>query len=92
MPLYLFIVEDSMGLSEIVGVALLVLEDRVTLSWLLEKLKSENSNHFKIRVFMADKDLNERHLIKEVFPNSKILICLFHTLRSFKREVSFGKM
>ena len=41
-----------------------------------------------LRVIMADKDITKRSVITECFPNSKLLICLFHTLRSFKREIS----
>ena len=41
---------------------------------------------------MADKDLNERETIKCAFPNATVLICLFHTLRTFKREVTSEKM
>ncbi|XP_057308124.1 uncharacterized protein LOC130646010 [Hydractinia symbiolongicarpus] len=37
---------------------------------------------------MADKDLTLRKVVKEIFPTCKLLICLFHTLRSFKREIS----
>ena len=37
---------------------------------------------------MADKHLNESHILKECFPSVSVLICLFHTLRSFKREIS----
>ena len=92
LPLYLMLVEDSMGNSEVVGVALLVVEDHETMSWFLETFKSENKTSNSIRIFMADKDLNERQLLKELFPNAVILICLFHSLRTFKREVSPTKM
>ena len=37
---------------------------------------------------MADKDFNERAIIKELFPSAIVLICLLHSLRSFKREIS----
>ena len=75
-PVYIFLVEDSMGESEIAGIGLLVSENAESLRWLLNA------------VIMADKDLNERHILKECFPTASVLICLFHTLRSFKRELS----
>ena len=43
-------------------------------------------------VIMADKDISERDVLKRCFPNASVLICLFHTLRSFRREVTCDKM
>ncbi|KAK7502609.1 hypothetical protein BaRGS_00006184 [Batillaria attramentaria] len=37
---------------------------------------------------MADKDWTERGVIHDEFPEAALLICLFHTLRSFRREVT----
>ena len=74
-PVYIFLVEDSMGESEIAGIGLLVSENAESLRWLLNA------------VIMADKDLNERHILKECFPTASVLICLFHNLRSFKRTL-----
>ena len=56
----------------------------------LSKVQSlrERNPEFKPRVFMADKDFNERAIIKELFPTAAVLICLPHSLRSFKREIS----
>ena len=39
-------------------------------------------------VFMADKDFNERAMIKELFPTATVLIWSFHSLRSCKRKIS----
>ena len=45
-----------------------------------------------IRVVMADKDINKRYVIKTALPEASLLICLFHVLRSFRREISCDKM
>ena len=76
-----------MGESEIAGVGLLVSENAESLRWLLNAFKGNNVND-QPRVIMADKDFNERYILKECFPTASVLICLFHTLRSFKRELS----
>ena len=89
--LCLFLVENSLGLSEICGAALLANEEEETLRWLLSVFKEENSKSCEVRAFMTDKDITERQVIKELFENASLLICLFHTLRSFKREVSVKK-
>ena len=87
LPVYIFLVEDFIGGREISGVGLLVSENVESLRWLLNAFKGNNVND-QPRVIMADKDVNERHMLKECFPTAHVLICLFHTLRSFKRELS----
>ena len=37
---------------------------------------------------MADKDSGEHEIIKS---NASVLICLFHILKSFRREVSYER-
>ena len=39
-----------------------------------------------------DKDFNERAIFKKDFPDAALHLCLFHTLRSFKREITTEKM
>ena len=87
LPVYLFMVEDSMRETEVVAVGILVAETEDSVRWMLESLRERNPE-FKPKVFMADKDFNERAIIKELFPTATVLICLFHSLRSFKREIS----
>ena len=87
LPVYIFLVEDSMGENEIAGVGLLMSENAESLRWLLSVFKGNNVND-QPRVIMADKDFKERYILKECFPTASVLICLFHTLRSFKRELS----
>ena len=41
---------------------------------------------------MKDKDMTERSVLAEVFVDATLQLCLFHTLRSFKREFSMEKM
>ncbi|XP_071176325.1 uncharacterized protein [Mytilus edulis] len=41
---------------------------------------------------MSDKDMIERDVIREEIPNVPLLICLFHVLRIFKREVTTEKL
>ena len=41
---------------------------------------------------MSDKDFNERAVFRKEFPEAALHICLFHTLRTFRREVTTEKM
>ena len=52
--------------------------------WMMETFKKHNLNWDRIRILMADKDIGERDLLKQCMPNSSVLICLFHALRSFR--------
>ena len=76
-----------MGESEIVGVAVLVEETEENVKWMLQCLKDRNPE-FSPRVVMTDKDFNKKAIIKELLPSATVLICLFHSLWSFKREIS----
>ena len=58
----------------------------------LSTFKKFNPQWPEIRVIMADKDVKERDVIREVFPRASVLICLFHTLRTFRQEVTSDKM
>ena len=66
--------------------------DADSLRWLMETFIRRNPNAEKVRLVMADKDLNERDIIKEILAWAKILICLFHTLKTFRREITMDKM
>ena len=92
LPVYLMLCEDSNGQSEIVCVCLLCCEDTNSMTWMMETFKKYNAEWGKCRVVMADKDIGERDVIKQCLPNASVLICLFHTLRSFKREISGEKL
>lgn len=91
-PVYIFVVEDANGEAEIVGMGALVHEDAESLGWLIESFKKRNPNVNKTRLVMADKDLNERDMLKELLPSAKILICLFHALKTFRREITMDVM
>ena len=43
-------------------------------------------------IYMADKDLKDRDVIKQCLPKAVVLICLFHTLQTFHREVTCEKL
>jgi len=92
IPLYLFLCEDSSGQSEVVSAAMLVSEDANGMEWMMDAFKKQNSQWEKTRVVMADKDIGERDVIKKCLPNARVLICLFHSLRTFRREVSCDKL
>ena len=71
-PVYITLVEDGNGQSEIASFFLLLEETEASIS--------------------ADKDMTERSVFTAGFPQAQLLICLFHTFRTFRREITTDKM
>ena len=92
LPVFLMLCEDSNGQSEIIALSMITSEDTTSIRWMLDTFKKLDSKWTNIRVVMADKALKERDVIKDELPNASVLICLFHTLRTFKREITCDKM
>ncbi|XP_057341613.1 uncharacterized protein LOC130678435 [Microplitis mediator] len=92
LTLMILMVEDGNGRAEIVGAAFIAVEDADTMKWFFESFKKQNfESSKKILCFMTDKDMTERNMIREVFPNVILYLCLFHTLKTFKRTVNDKK-
>ena len=43
-------------------------------------------------VIVADKNMTEREVFAAAFPNSELLICLYHTFCSFQWEIAVDKL
>ncbi|XP_054272831.1 zinc finger SWIM domain-containing protein 1-like [Macrosteles quadrilineatus] len=91
-PLYIILVEDSNGDPEIVAFMLLASEDAFTVEKMVEVFKKCNPAWKNTLTIMIDKDFQERETFKKGFKNAELLISTFHTLRSFKREITCDKM
>lgn len=90
-PLYIIMVEDGNGCSEVAAAFLLLEETEESLQKVMNVFKERNPDWSSVRVIMTDKDLTERDVLAHSFPNSDLQICLFHTFRTFRREVSMEK-
>ena len=91
MPLYVIMVVDGNGESEVVTLWLAANEDKVTINHLMNVFIKHNDTT-KTKCIMADKDMVERDIIAEKVPSAALMICLFHTLRTFRREITVEKM
>ena len=90
-PVYLLLAVDGNGLSEMVALFILTEETKETIQIVLNVFKVKNESWEKTKVIMSDKDFVEREAFKDCFTNASLLICLYHTLRSFRREVTCEK-
>lgn len=89
----ILLVEDGNGRGQVAGVGLLATEERDVLTWMLEVFKKGNGEACnKIKCFMSDKDLTERNVLKELFPVVPTYICIFHTLKTFKKIINSSSM
>lgn len=92
MPMYVFLAVDGNGQSEIIGIFITSLETEEAITKMVQAFKSSNSCWAMTKVVMTDKDFTERTVFRKEFPKSSLLICLFHTLRSFRREITCEKL
>ena len=71
---------------------LLLEESKASITCVANIFKENNPEWKSVRVIMADKDMTERDVLAASFPSAAILIRLYHTLRSFRREITMEKM
>ena len=92
MPLYLMLCVDGNGNSEIISLFLILHETEHAITKMIDTFKKHNPQWSSTKVVISDKDFNERAVFKKEFPDAALHLCLFHTLRSFKREITTEKM
>ena len=92
LPVYLLLVIDGDGLSKIAPLFILADELKSTVENIVKALQKHNKLWTETKVIMSDKDFVERKAFSKSFANASLLICLYHTLRSFRREVTCEKM
>ena len=84
-----FLVEDCNFLTELVAVAVVKREDQATFDRIFKCFKEHhNSSKNKIKYSMSDKNATQRNSAKQYYPDATLLICLYHTLQIFKREIN----
>ena len=91
MPLYVLNCIDGNGESPVAALWSCANEERATISALMDIfLKQADGDN--VRVIMADKDMVERDVMTEKLPQAALQICLFHVLRTFRREITCEKL
>ena len=88
MPLYILLIENGNGQSEIVGMWLVADETEEMMTEMITLFKEQNPSWDKVQTVMSDKDFVEREVFKKELPQAELKICLFHVLRTFRREIT----
>lgn len=91
MPVCLLMCIDGDGLSEIVAMFVVAEESKDVIRATAELFTKYNPSWDQTKV-MSDKDFTERDAFKACFPAASLNICLYHTLRSFRQEITCEKM
>ena len=79
------------GEGVIVALWIVANEEKVT----IEELKNFFKKHKDtsgVQVVATDKDMVERDVISEKILNASLQLCLFHTLCTFRREITVEKI
>ena len=92
MPVFLQLVIDGNGESEIVAVFVVASEDGETMASLVTIFKQHNPAWDKTRTILTDKDFIERSVYSGQFSNANLQLCLFHVLKSMRHEIHCEKM
>ena len=80
---YLLVVEDGHGCSQVVAVALTAFERKSCLDSIIQIFQRKNESRITENI-MIDKDLIELEVFKERFPWANVLYCRFHVIKTFK--------
>jgi hypothetical protein len=91
MPFYALMCVDGNGLSHIVCGFLVYTENELTLKK-MSIFKERNDHYVYMKVIITDKDMRERKVFKDLFPQVEMQICFFHVLCTFSREFTIDKM
>lgn len=92
MPLFLMMVIDGNGESQIVAMFMIRTENYDIVLKMLNKFKTVNEKHKEINTILSDKNFADRRAYKEAFPNAQLQLCIFHVLQNFNRELRTKSM
>lgn len=84
MPLFVFLVQDGCGASQVVGYAFVASEQYHVLSKLLETFVKENPSSQETQVVVVDKDFTAINAIRNTFTSApSVQLCQFHVVKAF---------
>ena len=69
MPLYVFLICDGNGQSEIIAACLVASEQRAMINEMIGTFQKYNAAWTETKVIMTDKDMTERDALAEAFPD-----------------------
>lgn len=92
MPLFLMMVIDGNGESQIVAMFIIRTENYDIVLKMLNKFRTVNVKHNEVKTILSDNNFADRRAYKEALPNAQLQLCIFHVLQNFNRELSTKSM
>lgn len=80
MPLFLMMIVDGNGESQIVAILIIKSENYDIVSKMSKTFKNQNPKHSEIKVLLSDKNFADRRAYSEAFPNARLQLRIFHVL------------
>lgn len=87
MPLFVMMVIDGHGETQIAALALLKSENNRSIQNVLNAFKQKNGKHTEMKTIIVDKSAANISSFGTVFPNVAIQLCVFHAKQAFRRKV-----
>lgn len=88
-PLYTIMCEDGNGIGRPLCYIFVRNEETKIVKTALKKFSDLNPEVISsCKIIVTDKDLKEMNIIKDLFPLSNNLLCIFHVLKFWRQKVS----
>lgn len=89
MPLFVFVVQDGCGESQVIAYAFVASEQCHHVTEMLNLFVKENPCSENTGVIVVDKDFTEISAIRSAFPSApSIQLCQFHVMKAFRTAAS----
>lgn len=86
VSVYILAIENSFGLTDVVGVGILTKYISSAINWMISRFKERNLKWNDIQLIISDK--NTFHTIEPEFPNAQKIICFTQALQHFRKEIT----
>lgn len=91
MPVFLLVIMDGNGESQIVGFFITKSENYEIMVKLFAKFREQNPKHTDMKLVVTDKNFAERKACADVFPGIQMQLCIFHVMQNLNREITTQK-
>lgn len=81
------VIKDN-GQGQVAALFLLAHVTSANISKMLLIFRQRNVISEATKVIFTDKDFSEREAIRQIFPHVNLLLCFFHTLKTFRSKMT----
>lgn len=85
--LYILMVINGNGQGQVAALFILSHENSSNIGKMLPIFRQRNTSTEAAKIIFTDKDFSEREAILQIFPNVNLLLCFFHSLKTFRSNL-----